>query len=84
MEKTYVIKNSDRFYKVIERPVLLTRLNSANPSDIYEPLETSEMPSLDMLVRNGYEIISKGGKKSRNNIKHKKKTKTKRRRHCNH
>jgi len=83
MEKTYVIKRNDTFYKVIERPVLVTRLNSVNPTDIAEPLNSFEMPSLDMLVRNGYEIVSKGGKKSRNNRKHKKKTNTKRRRHRN-
>jgi hypothetical protein len=79
MEKPYVIKRDDRFYKVIERPVLVTRLNSANPTDISEPLNSFEMPSLGMLLENGYEIVNKGGKKSRNNRKHKKKSNTKRR-----
>lgn len=83
MEKTYVIKRNDTFYKVVEPPVLVTRLNSANPNDISEPLNSFEMPSLDMLVRNGYEIVNKGGKKSRNNRKHKKKSNTRRRHHRN-
>jgi hypothetical protein len=79
MEK--VIKRDDRFYKVVERPLLITRLNSANPSDVSEPIDSFEVPSLDMLLKNGYEIVNKGGKKSRNNRKHKKKSNTKRRRH---
>jgi hypothetical protein len=82
MEKTYVVKRDDRFYKVVEGPILLTRLNSANPTDISIPLDTSEIASLDMLLKNGYKIVSKGGKKSCKNRKHKKKFNTKRiRRH---
>ena len=82
MGKTYVVKRHDRFYKVVEGPILLTRLNSSNPTDVSTPLDTSEMPSLDMLLINGYEIVKKGGKKSRKNRKHKKKSNTKRiRRH---
>lgn len=79
MESTYVIKRNDRYYKVLERPVLITRLNSADPTDIYEPSNSFEMPSLEMLMKQGYEIINKGGKKSRHSKKYKKNGKTKRR-----
>jgi hypothetical protein len=82
MEKTYFLKQDDRYYKVVERPLLLlTRLNSTDPNDIYEPRDSFELTfSLDTLIENGYEIVNKGGKKSRSK-KYKKNSKTKRR-HC--
>jgi len=78
MEKTYVIKKDDRYYKLVERPVIITRLNSKDPNDIYEPPDSFELPSLDTLIKNGYEIVNKGGKKSRSK-KYRKNSKTKRR-----
>lgn len=71
----------DSFYKV---QYLATRLNSADPNDIYQPLDEFTMsPSVSslpaMVINNGYEMVSNGGKKSRNNRKHKKKSAKKRR-----
>jgi len=84
MGKSYVIKGNNRYYKVEtlnsgEDSVLLTRLNSANPNDIFKPLDSFE-DDLNTVLKNGYEIIDKGGKKTRSNKKYKKKSKTKRRR----
>jgi len=78
MEKTSVLTNGVRYYKVVEHPVSLTRLNSVDPTDIYAPMDSFEMPSLITFIQNGYHPVNKGGKKSRNR-KHKKKSKTKRR-----
>jgi hypothetical protein len=82
MEKTYVIKRGDRYYKVKENTgeniVLLTRLNSADPNDIFKPLDSFE-EDLNLALKNDYKIV-KGGKKTRSNKKYKKKSKTKRRR----
>jgi len=70
----------DSFYKV---QYLATRLNSADPNDIYQPLDEFTMsPSVSSLpgsILHKYEIVSNGGKKSRNNRKHKKKSAKKRR-----
>ena len=80
-KKTYVLKKDDRYYKLVENlPVLATRLNSDDQYDVYKPLDISEDFTLDMLLKNGYEIVKKGGKKSRKNRKHKKNFNTKRRR----
>ena len=82
MEKKYVIQRGDRYYKVKqntgENIVLLTRLNSADPNDIFKPLDSFE-EDLNLALKNDYKII-KGGKKTRSNKKYKKKSKTKRRR----
>lgn len=82
MEKTYVIQRGDRYYKVKENTgeniVLLTRLNSADPNDIFKPLDSFE-EDLNLALKNDYKIV-KGGKKTRSNKKYKKKSKTKRRR----
>ena len=80
MEKIYVIQRGNRYYKVKqntgENIVLLTRLNSADPNDIFKPLDSFE-EDLKLALKNDYKIV-KGGKKTRSNKKYKKKSKTKR------
>jgi hypothetical protein len=79
MKTTSVLTNGDRYYKVEESPVFITQLNSADPTDILTTQKPFEMPSLITFIQNGYHFVNKGGKKSRNNRKHKKNGKTKRR-----
>ena len=75
MENPTVIEKNGRFYKV---EYLVTRLNSSDPNNIYLPLDSNKLGSLDMYMENGYKTII-GGKKSRKNRKHKTKSATKRR-----
>ena len=81
MEETFIFANGDgsRIYKAEGvKPVLFTRLNSKNPTDIFQPEDTFE-EYLDLICRNGYKNITPliGGKKSRKNRKHKNKSKMK-------
>ena len=50
-------KNDGKYFKVVTHPILITELNSANPSDLKG--ETTTMPvDIDTLLFNGYELVN--------------------------
>jgi hypothetical protein len=56
---THVVrrKNDGKYFKVVTHPILITELNSANPSDLKgEP--TTMQTDIDVLLLNGYELVN--------------------------
>ena len=56
---THVIrrKNDGKYFKVVTHPILITELNSANPTDLKgDP--TTMQTDIDVLLLNGYELVN--------------------------